>query len=72
MNSKSPLFLILILLCFNSFSQNMDTGFQYLESGEFAQAETFFSNILEQFPDNKTAKLCYGRAVGLNGNPQKA
>ena len=32
----------------------------------------FFETILKEHPDNKTARLCYGRAIGLNGNPKQA
>ncbi|MGY6650025.1 tetratricopeptide repeat protein [Wenyingzhuangia sp. IMCC45574] len=63
------LFLFVTSLC---FSQQMQKGFNFLETGQYAKAEVFFSKILTDFPKNKTAKLCYGRAVGLNGKPNKA
>ena len=50
----------------------MKEGFTYLETGKYKQAETFFENILITYPKNKTAKLCYGRAIGLNGNGKRA
>jgi len=50
----------------------MQEGFQYLETGKFDKAEIFFQKILVDYPNNKTANLCYGRAVGLNGNAPKA
>lgn len=50
----------------------MKEGFTYLETGKYQQAETFFEIILKEYPNNKTARLCYGRAIGLNGNPAKA
>jgi tetratricopeptide (TPR) repeat protein len=50
----------------------MKEGFTYLETGKHKQAETFFENILITYPKNKTAKLCYGRALGLNGNGERA
>lgn len=53
-------------------AQNMQEGFTYLETGKYAQAETFFNDILKDYPDNKTARLCYGRAIGLNGKAQDA
>ncbi|MGY5352852.1 tetratricopeptide repeat protein [Wenyingzhuangia sp. IMCC45533] len=53
-------------------SQNMKKGFNLLETGKFNQAETFFENILKEYPTNKTAKICFGRAVGLNGDAKKA
>ncbi len=63
---------ILLFFCACLNAQDMKEGFNYLESGKYAQAEKYFSGILEEFPANRTAKLCYGRAVGLNGNSQKA
>ncbi|WP_024480215.1 tetratricopeptide repeat protein [Cellulophaga baltica] len=51
---------------------NITQGFQLLETGKFEEAETFFKSYLESNPDNKTAKLCYGRAVGLSGEPKLA
>jgi len=50
----------------------MKEGFTYLETGKYQQAETFFKTILEEYPKNKTARLCYGRAIGLNGNAAEA
>ncbi|GAA4230898.1 tetratricopeptide repeat protein [Postechiella marina] len=50
----------------------MKEGFTYLETGKYDKAETFFENILKEQPKNKTARLCYGRAIGLNGQPEKA
>jgi tetratricopeptide (TPR) repeat protein len=64
-----PCFLLLVLI---SNAQDMQEGFTYLETGKYAQAETFFDSILKDYPKNKTARLCYGRAVGLNGDAQKA
>jgi tetratricopeptide (TPR) repeat protein len=53
-------------------SQNMQEGFTNLEKGEFAKAEDFFTTILKEYPQNKTARLCYARAIGLNKQPEKA
>lgn len=68
------LYITLVLIFTNSvFSQmNMQEGFKMLETGKFANAERFFKNVLETEPNNKTAKLCYGRAMGLNGQPENA
>lgn len=60
------------LIVFSTSAQNMQKGFTYLETGKYAQAESFFETILKEFPKNKTARLCYGRAIGLNGNAKKA
>ncbi|MCA0132599.1 tetratricopeptide repeat protein [Winogradskyella alexanderae] len=63
------LFFILALTC---YGQNMQDGFTYLETGKYAKAETFFNTILKDYPNNKTARLCYGRAIGLNGKAEEA
>ena len=68
-------FKIFVLFCFVStlcIGQNMKQGFTYLESGEYKKATVFFKGILETYPTNKTARLCYGRAIGLNGDAKKA
>jgi len=56
----------------NGLSQDMKEGFTYLETGKYKEAEVFFKDVLKNYPKNKTARLCYGRAVGLNGNSTKA
>lgn len=50
----------------------LEPGFEMLEQGNFAKAEAFFESVLEKEPGQVTARICYGRAVGLNGSPQKA
>ena len=72
MKTKSYLLLFFAFYSFFVFSQDMQEGFTYLETGEYQQAETFFKSILEGHPDNKTARLCYGRAIGLNGKSEEA
>ncbi len=43
-----------------------------METGKYKQAEIFFKEILKEYPTNKTARLCYGRAIGLNGKSKDA
>jgi len=69
---KHTLLVIFLFAFGTAFSQDMNEGFKYLESGSFNKAEVYFEKILQDYPGNKTANLCYGRAVGLNGNPEKA
>ena len=69
---KSVIISMLLLLFFMSNAQEMQEGFTYLETGQYAQAETFFETILTDYPEHKTARLCYGRAIGLNGNAEAA
>ncbi len=66
--------IIALLFCQLLLSQadDMTKGFKLLEKGDFELAESFFKAYLVEYPDNKTAKLCYGRAVGLSGEPEKA
>ncbi len=72
MTQKQLWFSLLSLLYFIGFSQDMKEGFNYLETGKYQEASLFFEKILTTYPSNKTAKLCYGRAVGLNGNALRA
>ncbi|KJD33700.1 hypothetical protein PW52_13820 [Tamlana sedimentorum] len=72
MNIKKSLICLILFLVNYTYSQNMQEGFNYLERGNYKEAETFFKNILNDYPSNKTARLCYGRAVGLNGKADKA
>ena len=65
---KKITILLIFLSCINGYSQNMKEGFQLLETGKFEKAEQYFQKVLVDYPTNKTANLCYGRAVGLNGN----
>lgn len=69
--------IFITILIFFSFQilvgqSEMEKGFQLLEKGEFESAETFFATFLRTNPENKTALLCYGRAMGLNEKPKKA
>lgn len=62
-----------LLLSFSiQAQQSMQKGFELLENGNFADAEIFFEAFLESDSENKTAQICYGRAVGLNGAPKTA
>jgi len=52
------------------FSQSpIEQGFELLDKGDFSAAADFFGEYLEDHPDNKTAKICYGRAIGLSSDP---
>ena len=69
------LFNLLVIIFSTTYvfgQSDMQKGFDFLEKGEFAAAKTFFQNTLKEEPLNKTAQICYGRAVGLSGEPQKA
>jgi tetratricopeptide (TPR) repeat protein len=68
---KISLFVFIFISGFG-FCQDMKEGFSNLEKGEFDKGEMFFESILKTYPTNKTARLCYARAVGLNKDPKKA
>ena len=72
MLKKSIIFIIFFLLTAKNFAQNMQAGFNSLEAGKYLEASIFFKNILKKHPNNKTAKICYGRAIGLQGQSKKA
>ena len=69
--NKAVLFILLTVSTIAT-AQDMDKGFSNLEKGEFDKAEVFFKNILKDYPENKTARLCYARAIGLNNQADKA
>ncbi|QXP67593.1 lipopolysaccharide assembly protein LapB [Polaribacter sp. AHE13PA] len=64
--------IFFLFFSIQSFSQDMQEGFTYLETGKYKEAEVFFKDILKEYPTNKTARLCYGRAIGLNGKATAA
>lgn len=64
---KKLVFLIIVLIGATSYGQDMSAGFNYLETGKYSESQEFFATVLESYPNNKTARLCYGRALGLNG-----
>jgi len=67
------LFLFIVATATGSLlGQNMDEGFRMLESGEYHEAKSFFQEVLQQNSENKTANICYGRALGLSGSPSEA
>lgn len=69
---KSLLTIALLFLGIYSYSQEMQAGFTYLETGQYQEAEQFFKKIVQEYPSNKTARLCYGRALGLNEKTEEA
>ena len=64
--------VVLIICLLSVQAQEMTTGFTYLEEGKNKKAERYFAEILKEYPNNKTAQLCYARALGLGGNPTEA
>lgn len=72
-NSTTTIYFILILILpIILFGQDFDEGYDHLNKGQYAEALVFFTKAIEDFPENKTAKICFGRAMGLNGDPKTA
>ena len=69
---RSVAIFIFLLVTFSSVAQDMNSGFQLLEQGKYVQARDFFEKVLAAYPENKTARLCYGRALGLSGKTTQA
>ncbi|MEP5637269.1 MAG: hypothetical protein ABJL43_16920, partial [Maribacter dokdonensis] len=67
---RKIIFLFLVTTSVLTAQSDMTKGFGLLEQGNFQEAELFFGEYLKEDPNNKTAKLCYGRAVGLSGEPK--
>ena len=68
----SIVIICLIILNNVALTQNMAAGFKMLDNAQYDQAQTFFTNILSESPENKTAAICLGRAIGLGGDATKA
>ena len=69
---RTVVLIIVFLLSTTAYSQDMSVGFTLLETGKYQEAQTFFANVLMTHPANKTARLCYGRALGLSGESATA
>lgn len=76
MNDMMPLkktrLVLAIFISSYMYGQDMTDGFRYLETGKYQKAEAFFDTVTKAYPNNKTAKLCYGRAIGLLGKSKIA
>lgn len=53
-------------------SQDFKEGYAFLENEAYEEAISYFSKQLVKSPQNKTANICYGRAIGLSGKKEKA
>jgi len=66
-------FFILFLTTLISLGQDpYQEGYTLLETGRFKKAAQFFKLQLASDPINKTANICYARAIGLSGETEKA
>ncbi len=72
MSIKNNICLVLFFTITFGYGQNMQTGFTFLETGKYKEAVSFFKTILKAHPNNKTAQLCYARAIGLSGDAKIA
>lgn len=69
---KQSTLIIFVFFNLSLLGQNLDKGFDLLNSGQHIEAQGFFEEILQTYPDNKTAKICMGRAMGLGDSKVEA
>ncbi|WBU90570.1 tetratricopeptide repeat protein [Cellulophaga omnivescoria] len=69
---KFIMYLLLFATVTVNAQEDLTPGFKMLEKGNFKEAKTFFKPLAEANPTNKTILICYGRAVGLSGEPKVA
>lgn len=53
-------------------TQDYSVGFRLLEEGSFQEALLYFDGQIKQGNTDFTAKLCFGRALGLSGSHEEA
>ena len=63
---------LFILIPFLALSQNMELGYAMIEEGRNEEAAIFFTDTLAVYPQNKTARICQARALGLSTDPVSA
>ncbi|WP_025741602.1 tetratricopeptide repeat protein [Aquimarina pacifica] len=68
------LLFVFLIVCIPvcTIAQELQQGFDALETGKYAKAKLFFENVLRDYPQHRTARLCYGRAIGLLGDSTNA
>lgn len=64
----NTLITILILSITAAQGQDHTMGISLMDKGEYADASTFFKNQIVEYPDDLTAKICYYRSIGLDGD----
>lgn len=70
---KHFIFFLLFIPLLLTAQSPLQGGFDLLEKGQFKAAAQFFENyIKKEGSTDKTALLCYGRAVGLSGDIAKS
>lgn len=68
---KQYLVVLLLLRVGLMFGQDpMVDGYAMLDAAEYDKAAVFFEDFLKS--ENKTARICYARALGLGGEKEKA
>jgi tetratricopeptide (TPR) repeat protein len=73
MIKKTILYILISLLSSNLYGQEeMSAGFKMLEKGNFSDAYLFFGEYLKKMPNDETAQLCFGRAMGLKGDKKES
>lgn len=72
-NIKIVPFLVFNLIVLSLNAQiKLDSGFMLLDNQRFDEAKSFFENVLLKEPNNISAMIGFGRALGLKGNAEPA
>ncbi len=69
---KNVTILILSLFLSPLYAQDFAEGYKMLDSQNYTEALQYFTHQKSTYPDNITAKICYGRALGLSGSAEAA
>lgn len=72
---KLKLIFLWIFICYCQFGNaqhKFQDGFDLLEEQSYTQAIVYFNKVLETDSLNLTARICYGRALGLGGQKAEA
>ncbi len=69
---KNITILLFSLISVSSLGQDFTEGFKLLNEQNYTEAHDYFSKRVDSFPENITANICYGRALGLKGESADA
>ncbi len=69
---KNITILLFSLLSTNLYAQDFTVGFGLLSSQKYTEARQYFQARIDSYPQNITANICYGRALGLEGSAGEA
>ncbi len=72
MNTRIAITTVIIYLSIILSAQKMEPGYALLEEQNYEEAKYFFNDVLQEYPNNKTAQICLARAMGLSDQKPQA